>query len=473
MMMRRFTCVWMWALLVGSVLCHMRAWPREMDDDPPVEKKNTYAHPADVAWIHEGDIFALRKKHDVLAVLVIQPYTCPKCEMGHAALLAAREKIFGDESGHVDRLMGGNVHSMIKLGVLDAEDEAPEFISLFHDVDEENFRQKVPCLIVFKQHHQDVLKKPPILFSYSEANLNKNLASFLVRLAGPDVVPVTTEAQLMLRMSSRYTNRASVIVWGDTLTKVQEQVAVEGRFDVFWSIVSSPAARAALAPKFNPNQYDIVFYFYKGKFNEDHLADDITAPVDDVLEMRGIRVADVAHNESRPSRRDDKERRAVKRMFEDVLALRPGQEFDRITKPTIIDDTVPDGCAESQRASRIGDRVKVQIVGRLVSLGDEFANTYQEVLTVGMSRGDFPDVLLREGLEGLCVGSKRRFAVPASQAYTEDMLPPGVRKDARVVYHIELFSFADDDALDSSAGITGAVLSPAGDDDSAHNPPEL
>lgn len=460
-----FSCI-LWCVLGACILqraaaenavglgAHKRAWPKEMDDDPPAEPRTVYKNTPDVPWLHEGDIFKYRKKFDVFVVLVIQPFVCPKCVMGHQALMRARDKVYNDEKGFLHKLLQPNA---IGFGVLDAEDEAPEFISLFHDVDEENYRMKIPCLLVFKQHHQDTLKKPPILFTYSEVNLREKLTPFLVRLAGPDITPVKTEEQLMQRISSPYANRVSVVIWADEPTKVQSQIALEGRFDTLWTVVDQPAARYALAPKFNPDHHDIVFYFYRSRFGADHIPDVLEGTLDDVLEMKGITIRDVVQNETKKFRREEKERRATKDLLESMLAQRPGQEFDLVRRPTIIEDLIPDGCDANHRQSRNGDNLRLRIQGSIVGPGETFADTFDDVVTVGSSRSDFPDILLGEGLEGMCVGSKRRMGMPARQAYTEEMLPPGVSPDARIVFSIEVVAFVEE-----AAGMTnsGAVLTP-------------
>ncbi|CUF99340.1 membrane-associated protein, putative [Bodo saltans] len=439
-----------------------RAWPKEQDDDPPAESRTTYTNPRDVPWLHDGDIFRYRKQFDVFAVLVIQPFVCPKCVVGHEALIKARNTILHDESGHLHQLLSPN---SIGFGVLDAEDEAPEFISLFEDANEDNYRNRIPCLLIFKQYHQDTLKKPPILFTYSEVNLKEKLAPFLVRLAGVDIAPVTTEEQLMTRIASPYANRVSVVVWADAPTKIQKQLAIEGRIDTLWSIVARPEARYSLSPKFNPDHHDIVVYFYRGVLGSDHIPDVLEGSLDEVLEMQGITFADLLQNETKNYRRDDKERRATKDLLEIMLAQRPGQEFELVRRPTIIEDYIPPGCGEEGsghtplRQSRHGDNLKLHLVGNVVGPGETFAETLSEVITVGSSRADFPEVLLGEGLEGLCVGSRRRMGMPAKQVYAEDMLPPGVSPEARIVFAIKVEAFEDAPGSHPT-GSSGAILTP-------------
>lgn len=440
-----------------------RAWPKELDDDPPTESRTKFTNPKDVPWLHDGDVFTYRKKFDVFAVLVIQPFTCPKCVVGHGALMKARDTIYNDETGHLHKLLAPD---SIGFGVLDAEDEAPEFISLFQDVNEDNYRSKIPCLLVFKQYHQDTLKKPPILFTYSEVNLNEKLAPFLVRLAGVDIPSVTSEEQLMTRIASPYANRVSVVVWADVPTKVQKQIAIEGRIDTLWSIVDRPDARYTLSPKFNPHHHDIVVYFYRGRLGEDHISDALDGALDDVLEMRGITLGQLLVNETKQFRRDDKERRALKDLLEEMLAQRPGQEFELVRRPTIVEDRIPTGCNDGNtpelRHSRNGDTLKLRIVGTVVGPGETFAESISDTITVGTSRGDYPDILLGEGLEGMCIGSKRRMGMPARQVYAEDMFPPGVSRDARIVFSITIESFEDGGQRGSNAG---AILTPRPEED--------
>jgi hypothetical protein len=450
-----------------------RAWPKEQDDDPPAETRTKYTNPRDVPWLHEGDIFKYRKQFDVFAVLVIQPYVCPKCVVGHEALMKARNTILHDETGHLHHLLPSN---SIGFGVLDADDEAPEFISLFEDANEDNYRTRIPCLLVFKQYHQDTLKKPPILFTYSEVNLKEKLAPFLVRLVGVDIAPVSNEEQLMTRIASPYANRVSVVVWADEPTKVQRQLAIEGRIDTLWSIVDRAEARYILSPKFNPDHHDIVVYFYRGQLGADHIPDVLNGELDDVLEMQGISFNKLLENETKKFRRDDRERRATKDLLEEMLAQRPGQEFELVRRPTIIEDFIPEGCGPSSdddgapalRTSRNGDNLKINLVGNVVGPGETFAETLNSVITVGSSRADFPDVLLGEGLEGLCVGSRRRMGMPARQVYAEDMLPPGVSPEARIVFSITVEAFDDGSSSLHTGG--GAILTPsvpkgASDDD--------
>lgn len=441
--------------LAAVCLCAKRAWPNELDDNPPVEPRTEYKLPKDVPWLGDGDIFKLRKKHDILVVLVIQPFVCPKCEVGYRALMKAHSQIFSDETGHIDRLLhardGKNLSSFIQFAMLDAEDEAPEFIALFSDVNEDNYRTKIPALLIFKQYHQDVLKKRPILFNFEEHNLNNNLLPHLVRLVGPDIAPIHSEQELMIRLSSKFTNRVGVVIWGDKPSKVMEQIALEGRFEAFWSIVPTESARLLLAPKFNADGYDVTFHFYKGKPDQDHLSDDLGTPVEDVLETTGLHIAKTLDAEGAiKSRRADRERKMIRDAYELALSQRPGYEFDHIKKTTLIEDHIPEGCPGKMRESKVGDRIMVQIVGKLVGVGTDFARSIDDVITVGMSRGDYPDLLLREGFEGMCVGSKRRIGFLATKAYEVDMLPPGVPPTAKIVFAIELVQFMDSDGINSA-----------------------
>jgi hypothetical protein len=282
---------------------------------------------------------------------------------------------------------------------------------------------------------------------------------------------------MMQRMTSPFTNRVSVVIWSDVPSKVQTQLAVEGRFEVLWSIVANGAIRQQLAPKFNPQRLDFVCYFYKGEYAQDHLPDDLRdVLLEDLVEMHGLKVGDVVVNETRQHRKEDRERRATKDLYEEMLALRPGFEFDHIRKTTLIEDHIPLTCGDASsalRLSRVGDRLEVHLGGRIVGTGDEFATAFNEIVTVGSSRGDFPDVLMREGLEGLCAGSKRRLGFPARKAYTEDMLPPGVGPDAKVVFTIEVVGFAESGEKISGNGGTGSILDlQDASETGAQNPPE-
>ena len=267
------------SFLVGLILCSLllataagrrqRAWPKEMDDNPPVEKRTKYDNPPDVVWVGEGDLHRLRMATDVLVVLVIQPFVCEKCVVGHQALLKARNQVLFDESGHIDRMLGTDPRQQITFAMLDADEEAPEFISVMTDTDEENYRMKVPCLIVFKKYHQEVLKRSPILFSYTEANLNKNLAPWLTRLLGPDVMEITDEHHLASRMVSKHSNRVTAVIWSTNISKPIANLAREHRFEIHWSHVANPVLREQLGPKYNPHQDDVVFYFYMGTPNRE------------------------------------------------------------------------------------------------------------------------------------------------------------------------------------------------------------
>lgn len=475
-------------LLAATALAgRRRAWPKEMDDNPPVEKRTTYTNPPDVVWVGEGDLHRLRMATDVLVVLVIQPFVCEKCVVGHEALLNARNQVLFEESGHVDRMLGSDPRQSITFAMLDADEEAPEFISVMPpDTNEENYRMKVPCLLVFKKYHQEVLKRSPILFSYTEANLQKNLGPWLIRLLGPDIMTIHDEQQLASRLVSKHSNRVTAVVWATNISKPIANLAMEHRFEIHWSHVADPKLREQLAPKYNPHNDDIVFYFYKGLPNREDVLLSASFLSDSIVEMEGRKLDDIRKPNTttttgggegegaagasvitakggweRPSRPSEREHRALTNLMEEYLSLRPGHEFDHIRKTTVIEDHVPAGCDEKTvRVSRIGDSVRVQIVGRVVGLGDAFAITQQETLTVGMHRPDYPDVLLREGLEGLCEGSRRRVGFQALHGYKRDMLPPGVRPDSRIVFEVELLSFEKRDS--AGEGVEGRGGAPAG-----------
>jgi hypothetical protein len=405
-----------------------------------------------VRQLREGDLTSVRSSHDVVVVLVTQSRHCPKCLIGYEALLKAAAETIEDPTGAVEQLLGGDPSSFIQFSMIDegAEgEEAKRILEYRSDLNRghtDAYRQRVPCMLIFKKHHQEVLKKPPVEFKYSSENLNKNLAQFVVRMVGPDIPRVLTEAQLITRITSPFTNRVSVGVWTPEISPAVTKLAVEGRFEVLWHHLD--VNDFLLQSRFNPNRSEVVFYYYSGdEMHVDHLPVDMDNGLLDVLDMGflSLNLDPGMH----PRMRYDKELRVIRRELNTWLGYRPGYEFDHITEVTIIDDSLPPGCGENAlgnlkaRAVLLGDIVEVNFLGTIVGSGEVFAETRREVVVVGSLRGDYPDILMKDGLIGMCVGGTRRLGVPASQGYPPDRLPPGVVDRNILVFSIEMLRFAD------------------------------
>ena len=445
--MRIYGLCWMVLLLfvlvvVSRVAARDRAWNPDQDDDPPAEQRETYLVPDHMALIHEGDVFKLRKQHDVVVLLAVQPYVCPKCQWGHEYFVAASNAIHNDLA--LQEIYGQDPDQLIKFGLIDVEDEGPEFISLYDGLSDEtlDYRFKVPTILVFKQLHQFIMHKPAIEFSYTMNNIRSNLMPFVIRLAGPDVLPVRTERMLMHRLTHPATNRVSVGVWADKIPKAVERVAVEGRINVFWHQLPSPeTANFDLLSKFNPNRADVVFYFYKGEqMNVDHIPE-TTDNMNDVLQRGELFLSNVS-----VERRMDKQLSMIRSMLDDFLSLRPGHEFDNIRRVTILDDFIPSSadCRDESTRTKKGQAIEARIVGSIVGDLTEFADTRRDKLIVGSHREDFPDVLIGRGLVGLCPGMRRRMGFPALLAFKRDRLPPGVTEHSILSFAVEMIGFADE-----------------------------
>lgn len=433
-----------------------RAWPREMDDNPPVEARRSFdSIPQDIRRIGDGDIHRLRKVFEIVVIAVVHPYVCPKCDMLLDAFQSIRKELHFDDSGHADHVsatscnassgavgieaQGHHVKRRVVFGFLDAEEEAPEFISYVPGLHEENYRMQVPMLLIFRgagscsggalpsSRLSSVLRLPPIIFRpITEGRIRQRLPAFLMRLLGDQPIAVVrTERDLMLRVASRFTNGVSIGVWVDEMPQSLVKVAEASREDVFWHHLPNAGLRQHVKEPLNPQGFDVVAYWYRGPSGIEEVR---VAANTSTLIMDGFRLEDVRRGAEPGSRRAaDRERAAMKKLLETYLAHRPGQRFEKITQPIVVEDHAPTGCRskgmpqidQELRRARAGDRVRLR-----VSIYDAFsapdardAEVNDIDVVVGEEHRSLPFVVVSDGVEGACVGSKRRVGLPAADRF--------------------------------------------------------
>lgn len=441
-------CLFLTAVVLTFAVAREREWSEAQDDDPPPEPRTFYPLPDDIARVTDGGLFKLRSEHDVVVLLAIHPYVCPKCVWGHELFVKANDAIKADRS--LSQLYGTEVSNMIKFAFIDVEDEAPEFASIFEDLKsglkgEEEYKYRVPSVLIFKKEHQFVMQKPPIEFGYTINNLKTTLVPFLIKLAGPAIPAVVDERHLMSRITHPSTSRVSIGVWADKIEKSVERASLEGRMDVLWHHLPSPdSADFTLLTKFNPNKADIVFYHFIGDSDQmDRIPDNIE-DMSSVLEMGDVFIKNISF-----VRKFDTQLNLIRHMMEEWLSLRPGHEFDHIKKVTLIDDYTPSTyeCSDESRRSKKGDTVEVRMVGTIVGDKTEFADSRNDKLVIGTHRDDFPDLLVGRGLIGMCPGMTRRMGFPSLLAFSKKKLPPGVTEHSKLSFTIEMIGFIDDPTL--------------------------
>ncbi len=91
--------------------------------------------------------------------------------------------------------------------------------------------------------------------------------------------------------------------------------------------------------------------------------------------------------------------------------------------------------------SKLGDRIKMQYVGKLKSNGKVFDASKNKPFTFRLGRGE---VIAgwEIGCQGMAVGGKRRLTIPPEKAYGRQGSPPVIPGNATLVFEVTLVDIA-------------------------------
>eukprot|EP00744_Colponema_vietnamica_P022055 GILI01031635.1.p1 GENE.GILI01031635.1~~GILI01031635.1.p1 ORF type:complete len:483 (+),score=126.55 GILI01031635.1:115-1449(+) len=404
----------------------------------PTFKRHTFDVPDHLFNIKQNDIVKLQKKFDLLVIYVGHPMYCSgPCIDYFEDFKQTAKEVVADVGGHGKRLIGAEVADTIKFAFLNAEQEGDEYTGAIGGDFYEG--QDFPQILIMKADHQ-LARKPPITFAVTD-QVPFRLPKFLMRLAGKSPAKVTTEEQLMSRISHKATERVSIGIWSDTLPYAVEEVAFEERFLVLFHHLPSPdSADKTLMQKYNPHKADIVVYFYKpATFNMERIGE--TTAIDTVIQMDHVSFNKTIVGERRIH---DHQHRLLKRLLEVWGQYQPGREFERIKKITIQNSSnVPENCDD--RRAKAGDRIIARVIGRITLSGRSFTDSRDDTFIVGdVARIDIPKYIMANGFTGMCAGMKRRIGFPPNFAYPPELRPTSIGEKERVTFHIHLLKFLEE-----------------------------
>ncbi len=116
------------------------------------------------------------------------------------------------------------------------------------------------------------------------------------------------------------------------------------------------------------------------------------------------------------------------------------------------------------REAKIGDKIKVNYVGRLLRTNFKFdSNEGKKPFDFKIGEGVIEG--WSKGVVGMKVGGKRKLTIPSKLAYGDRGSPPKIPANAPLVFEVELLGFSAEDATDagvSDAGATDAGAADAG-----------
>lgn len=405
----------------------------------PTFKRHTFDVPSHLANIKQNDLFKLQQKYDLVVIYVGHPMYCPShCIDYFEDFKQIAKDVVADVGGHGKRLIGAEVADAIQFAFLDAEKEGDEYTDAIGG--DFYLGQDFPQVLVMKSEHQLKARKPPISFAVTD-QMAFRLPKFLFRLAGKAPAKVSTEEELMTRISHKATERVSIGIWSDTLPWAVEEVAFEERFQFLFHHLPSPdTADKTLVQKYNPHKADIVVYFYKpNAFNVQRIDENTT--IDSVIQMDHVNFNRTITGERRIH---DHQHRLLKRLLDVWGQYQPGREFERIKKITIQNSSnVPENC-DARRAAP-GDRIVGRVIGRITLSGRPFLDSRDDTFIVGdVARIDIPKYIMANGFTGMCAGMKRRIGFPPNFAYPPEIRPSSVGEKERVTFHIHVIKFLEE-----------------------------
>lgn len=407
----------------------------------------------------EGEIYKLRMKFDVVAVLVVQEYDCAQCADAHRQFSASAEAVAQDASGVVP-----DVGKTIAFALIDAEQQADEFASMMGD--DPDFHWFVPSVIIFKREHQLKLKRPPVMFNVNE-HLARDLPKFLLRYAGPDFARVQSERALLARVTAEATDGVSFGWWGAEVPRAVQRIAELERFNVLFHHLPEPSAdagdgnaeHARLVKRFNPTKASLVAYRFKQR-GDAALARAMSN--DEAFERVTVVPLDTSSAEA--ASRSDRLYELVQRFIDEEKTHRPGHQYDLIHKFAIFDVETPAECnqtGDSVRKAAVGDSVVLRIVGRVLETDVAFLTQDRTAAVVGdpASRKDLPPAVLRRVLPGMCRGATRHVVIPAGKAYARaEDFPPLLSMEHRAIVEVTLLGWEEDGTVSDAPSDLPAEL---------------